>query len=329
MDCKDVPLPKNKVNKGKKPSSNLNKTEMPSSSNMEIMNPFQNSGLVNKGNTCYANSILQSLIALPTFLQNLSAFYSNPSPIVGSCIKVLKAISTSKIPVDPSSFLRTLRDIITKSKGVPFKIFEQQDVSEVLEYLLADLSADSVFISDMFETTLKTYITCDICNQDNVTAEAVPFIHLQVMESIQSAINKFCSEEYLSADNARFCHVCNSYNPATLKRQFTKCGSYLIFQLNQFEMTNGITSKNDSFIRIHPQSPFILINVDDEVSLKKSLSLKAVINHSGTLNNGHYTAVTFNSTSQSWINCNDRSVLPATEDMLNGEFPYMLFYEIK
>ena len=247
---------------------------------------------------------------------------------MSSCVKILKAISRSKSPVDPSPFLLALKNRISKSKGIPFEIFEQHDVPEIFEYLLAELSEDNVFISDLFDTSVKTCITCDICSQDNVREEVTPIIHLQPKKLIQSAIDNFFSEEFIPSENAPFCHYCNAKNPAVLKRQIVKCGSYLIFQLKRFKVTNNEISKDASFVTVYPQSPSFTILVDNEISLQKTLSLKAVINHFGTVNNGHYTAVTFDSISKKWIHCNDRAVLPATEEMLNVEFPYLLLYKI-
>jgi len=54
---------------------------------------------------------------------------------------------------------------------------------------------------------------------------------------------------------------------------------------------------------------FPITNPDGSVSPKKFI-LKALINHVGTLGNGHYTAIVKDCTCNIWSHCNDRAVIP-------------------
>ena len=65
--------------------------------------------------------------------------------------------------------------------------------------------------------------------------------------------------------------------------------------------------------------------VDGEVSVRRGSNLVAVINHSGTLNAGHYTCSILEQ--GVWWRCNDRAVNESLELSLNGSLPYVLFYE--
>jgi len=54
-------------------------------------------------------------------------------------------------------------------------------------------------------------------------------------------------------------------------------------------------------------------------------SLVASINHSGSLENGHYTAYVDDNKSGSWLHCNDKFVVPCPkEELVNTS--YLLFY---
>ena len=68
------------------------------------------------------------------------------------------------------------------------------------------------------------------------------------------------------------------------------------------------------------------ITVEDEVSFTNKYSLIATINHSGTLNRGHYWAFIKDLHSSSWHSCNDKLALNVEERSLNNTTSYILFY---
>ena len=266
--------------------------------------------------------------SLPLFFQNLPIANSNSSPLLTSCFKVLNDLRVSKTPADPTPFLLALKNVISKAKGAPFNIHNQHDAPEILTYILNELSLHTLFVSNLFETSIRIVTMCDLCNQENIREESVSIIHLQTLDSIQNSIDNFFSEEHLVAEDAPYCNYCAGHYSATQQKQIFRCGTYLIFQLIRFTIIGNVVSNNRSYIRVHPGSPNIKVKVDDEVSFNKHLSLRAIINHIGGISNGHNTSVTLDSASGSWIHCNDRAILPASEELLNGEFPYLLFYEI-
>ena len=57
-----------------------------------------------------------------------------------------------------------------------------------------------------------------------------------------------------------------------------------------------------------------------------SYSLVATINHSGSLNNGHYWAIVKYDTTNRWFSCNDKVVFEIKADDLSNKTSYVLFY---
>ena len=86
-----------------------------------------NVGLLNKGNTCYINSVIQCLSTVPELWSNISTNLNNRTTFFSSFLKVMSLLKTSKSPLDPSQFLRFLKQVLIKSGRADFNIFQQQD----------------------------------------------------------------------------------------------------------------------------------------------------------------------------------------------------------
>ena len=86
-----------------------------------------------------------------------------------------------------------------------------------------------------------------------------------------------------------------------------------------------VPSKNNLLVNCHPDPLFVAIVSDIEVAFKKEFQLKAVINHSGTLNNGHYTSLA--KVNSNWFLYNDRTVSEADDSDLNSSMSYVFIFE--
>ncbi|XP_057309611.1 uncharacterized protein LOC130647687 [Hydractinia symbiolongicarpus] len=79
-------------------------------------------GLMNKRNTCYANSILQALTAIPSFWSHFASESSPVSPLLKSFMLSMSMPSQSSTAVDPSPFLRALQREMSSIRKTPFNI---------------------------------------------------------------------------------------------------------------------------------------------------------------------------------------------------------------
>ena len=97
---------------------------------------------------------------------------------------------------------------------------------------------------------------------------------------------------------------------------FSNQGRQLIKNENFFSYTQSESSKD----------LIVPITIEDKVSFTNKYSLIAIINHSGTLNRGHYWAFIKDLHSSTWYSCNDKSVFNVEENYVNNATSYILFY---
>ena len=99
-----------------------------------------------------------------------------------------------------------------------------------------------------------------------------------------------------------------------------------MIQLNRFAVEGSRTTKRMNVVSSGDGKLEIPITEDSEVSGKRFYTLKAVICHHGhSLRNGHYTALVREK--NTWLNCNDRVVVPARREALYSPASYLYFFE--
>ena len=256
---------------------------------------------------------------------SLASAKNSLCPLVSSFVKIMSLLKTSKSPVDPSHFLRHLQKLMSNSGENDFDIFQQQDVAEVVGSLLEEFCISSALVKSQIQISVHTSITCNRCCQTNLKEETSLILQLAADKSIQSAINSFLRPEELSEGNLYFCELCNSYEGASLEHHFSSVGSYLIVQLKRFLNDRDRLFKDIQLVEC--VSLLSLPIVDANVTAHKKFKLIGTINHTGTLQRGHYTSFIRPSGVQSWLHCNDAAVLGTKEAKVNSTTSYLFFYE--
>ena len=262
-------------------------------------------GFINKGNTCYANAILQVLSVLPSFWIRVSSESSSLSPLLKSIALNMKIKSRSKKPVDPSNFLWALSRKISESRHVPFNFNSQQDAAEVLQFVIDELKGTSVAASDLISNTFRINISCNQCFCFSAKEEKLDILTIPLSPNINSSLSKFLKPEILESENK--CPSCNCLRESTRETSIIGSSSMLVIQPSQFSNSHSRLLKDPQVFNCSPELELkVPITVEDEVSFSSKYSLVASINHSGTLDQGHYWAVVKDSNAGDWLSCNDK-----------------------
>ena len=211
---------------------NLSSTSSKASS-LKI-NPPLPVGFINKGNTCYANAILQTLSVFPSLWNRVPSESPSLSPLLKSITLNMKIKSSSNKPVDRSNFLWALTRKISVSRNAPFHFNSQQDAAEVLQFVIDELKGTSVVASDWISNTIRINVSCNQCFCFSTKEEKLDILTIPLSPNINSSFSKFLKPEILDSDNKWFCPSCNCLTESTRESSIISSGSVLVIQLSRF-----------------------------------------------------------------------------------------------
>ena len=261
-------------------------------------------GLHNKGNTCYANSILQALTTVPSLWSQASSEGSDTSQLCDSVTLTMTTIMQVKTTFDPSKFLRSLQQHISNQDDL-FNFNTQQDVAHILGIVLDELKGCSILADEIFSISCESSVVCSECSFISTIEERLDMLPLQLCKNAHSSLSKFLEVELLDGSNRYNCPFCQSLQEATIQKKISRCGNVLICHLKCFSNFLNNTYKDCS--HFHCQSALTVpVSVEEEISFSKHYTLVATINHSGSLNDGHYWPYVKHG--NQWFKCNDTSL---------------------
>jgi ubiquitin C-terminal hydrolase len=302
------------------------------------------SGFKNLGNTCYFNSILQALIhTFPLTRHILHGEYKKDE--YQSTREAFFANTYFKLLVDYSSSDKQLMDVknifvnfSTLSKE--FRDNEQKDaylcLLRILDILHIALTIDNAKIdingSDYpeaikeYETYIKdngfSYIfstfygqqkkgfECTVCNTVSCKYDMFNSLSLDMNKDTLED----CILDYFKSDELeKKCDKCDINTPHKLTLLVSKYPDVFIIHLKRFDNN---CEKIDKFIKI-----------PDTIALNKNeYFLYSTVNHSGTIDDGHYVNCSRINTAD-WHVFNDNCIFETTK--FNVQENYILFYQRK
>ena len=146
-------------------------------------------------------------------------------------------------------------------------------------------------------------------------------------DNVDSSLEKFPSSELLKSENEWVCPSGNSCKESIKYTSFIQSAPGLVIHLKCFCNEQDRIIKDNQFFKCFPEDSLqIRITDSNKVSFFINYSLVVTINHSGSLNNGHYWAIIKDDTTNQWFSCNDKVVFEIKADDLNNKTSYVLFY---
>ncbi|KAG6775971.1 hypothetical protein POTOM_019473 [Populus tomentosa] len=302
-------------------------------------------GLINCGNSCYANAVLQCLAFTPPltsfFVQGLHSKACLNRECCFSCefeSIILKA-KEGKSPLSPLGILSQLQNI-----GSQLGNGREEDAHEFLRYAIdamqsVCLKEAGVNAMDSFaeETTLigltfggylHSKIKCMKCHYKSERQERMMDLTVEIegdIGKLEDALRRFTSAEILDGDNKYQCGRCKSYEKAKKKMTILEAPNVLTIALKRFQSGKfGKLNKSIRFPEILDLAPY-MSGTSDKSPIYR---LYGVIVHLDVMNaafSGHYVCYVKNIQNK-WFKIDDSTVTAVELERVLSKGAYMLLY---
>uniref|UniRef100_UPI0037E89B69 uncharacterized protein n=1 Tax=Semicossyphus pulcher TaxID=241346 RepID=UPI0037E89B69 len=323
-------------------------------------------GLDNSGNSCYLNAVLQCLCSTVPLVEHLLNQDTRKELARSKCrmaevfVRLLQEMwlgrSSSCAPVEARSVLTSILP--------QFNNYSQQDAQELLLFLInalhedlkkvsrqmrsstrqprqdqkrncAPAAGESTIVSQVFEGQLSYMTLCMHCDHQAHSTQTFTVLSLPIPTgiikcSIQDCLSLFFEQTVLTGGEQMLCSVCGLRRETTVLTCLDKPPEILILHLKRF----GCKGKNQVKLKSNvvfsmklDLNPFLSSSVQN--TSYSSYRLYAVVNHSGHLNMGHYTAVCHSSLTRTWHCFDDSAVRELQDSHVQSSNAYMLLYSRK
>ena len=286
-------------------------------------------GLDNLGNSCYLNAAIQVLASLPPlseFLCHHGLSSAKKTELVETFSTLLCGLAIQSSGASLTSSVAAFKKQLGK-RDARYNGKAQQDAAECLRTIIDSLHTDlkGSMLSSLFEGRLLNVLTCETCHSVRKQFDPMWSVEMEVMDGTQplttlrDILKLFSKEEMVEGV---VCEVCKSKTAHRKKLSIFTFPNVLVISWKRF----GYRADGAPQKLTHPISyplSFQVKNVEGETVQYK---LASVINHLGSVNNGHYMATI--RANGGWWRCNDEKVDEISEPSVKNDLttPYVLVF---
>ncbi|KAF9661996.1 hypothetical protein SADUNF_Sadunf18G0007300 [Salix dunnii] len=307
---------------------------------------FSPCGLLNCGNSCFANVVLQCL----TYTRPLVAYLLEKGHQTECrhddwcflCVfqSHVERASQSTLPFSPINILSRLTNI-----GGNLGYGRQEDAHEFMRFAIDTMqsvcldefggekavepaSQETTIIQHIFGGRLQSQVICTKCNKISNQFENMMDLTVEIhgdAASLEQCLDQFTDKEWLHGENMYKCDGCNDYVKAWKRLTIQRAPNVLTIALKRFQSGRfGKLNKRVTFPETLDLSPYMSEKGDGTDVYK----LYAVVVHVDMLNAsffGHYICYTKDFRGN-WHRIDDCKVSSVELDEVLSQGAYMLLY---
>ncbi|XP_024980503.1 ubiquitin carboxyl-terminal hydrolase 15-like isoform X2 [Cynara cardunculus var. scolymus] len=307
---------------------------------------FSPRGLVNCGNSCYANAVVQCLMSTkPLTIYLLHRSHSRTCCAKSWCLMCelehhVMMLRESGEPLSLSGILLHMRSVNYQIGGG-----SQEDAHEFLRVLITSMQSicleslggedvvapklqETTFIQHTFGGQLRSKVKCLRCHHESDRYENIMDLNLEIygwVESLEDALTQFTSVEDLDGENMYRCGRCAAYVRARKQLAIHEAPNILTIVLKRFQEGNyGKLNKCITYPDMLDMIPY-MTGKDDIPPL---YLLYGVVVHLDTMNasfSGHYISYV-KDLQGNWSRIDDAQVYQVPLSQVMSEGAYILFY---
>ncbi|GAB2276104.1 hypothetical protein Dimus_010845 [Dionaea muscipula] len=303
-------------------------------------------GLLNCGNSCFANVVLQCLVhTRPLLAYLLDSGHKRGCRRNGWCFLCelqmhAERACGSQHPFSPINILSRL-----PSLGGNLGYGKQEDAHEFMRFAIDTMqsvfldehggekvlhpkSQATTLIQHIFGGQLQSQVICTECKQVSNQYEYMMDLTLEIQgdaTSLEECLEQFTGKEWLHGDNMYKCDRCDDYVTAWKRLSVHQAPNILTIALKRFQSGRfGKLNKRITF----PENLDLSSYMSDSGDGTDKYKLYAVVVHVDMLNAsffGHYICYTKDFLGN-WYRVDDCKVMRVELDEVLSQTAYMLFY---
>ncbi|CAA2962967.1 ubiquitin carboxyl-terminal hydrolase 17-like [Olea europaea subsp. europaea] len=302
-------------------------------------------GLINCGNSCYANAVLQCLAFTPPltayFLQGLHSKACGKKEWCFTC-EFESLVSKAREGLSPLSPVR----IISKLQNIGSQLANgrEEDAHEFLRCAIesmqfvclkesgikepSPLDEETTLMGLTFGGYLRSKIECMRCRVKSERYDRMMDLTVEIggdIGTLEEAIEQFTHTETLDGENKYNCSRCRSYEKAKKKLRVLEAPNVLTVALKRFQANKfGKLNKRINFPEILNMAPY-MSGTSDKSPIYQ---LYGVVVHLDVMNatfTGHYVSYIKNNQGR-WFKADDSTVQVVELETVLTEDAYMLLY---
>ncbi|GMI95132.1 ubiquitin-specific protease 19 [Hibiscus trionum] len=307
---------------------------------------FPPCGLLNCGNSCFANVVLQCLVSTrPLVVYLLEEGHRKECRRNDWCFLCelqthVERSSQSQNPFSPINILSRLPNI-----GGNLGYGKQEDAHEFMRFAIDTMqsvclddfggekavdhsSQETTLIQHIYGGHLQSQVICSNCNKISNQYENMMDLTVEIngdASSLEECLEQFTVKEWLHGENMYKCEGCNDYVKAWKRLTIRWAPNILTIALKRFQSGRfGKLNKRVGFPETLDLTPYMSEDGDDTNLYK----LYAVVVHVDMLNAsffGHYICYT-KDFSGNWYRIDDCKVTRVESEEVLSQGAYMLLY---